>query len=41
VLALSRMSQSGVQIVSTEMAIFEWLAIAGTADFKALMPLVK
>jgi len=40
-LALSRMSQSGVQIVSTEMAIFEWLAIAGTADFKALMPLVK
>ena len=40
-LALNRMSQSGVQIVSTEMAIFEWLAIAGTADFKALMPLVK
>lgn len=40
-LALSRMSQAGVQIVSTEMAIFEWLAIAGTADFKALMPLVK
>ena len=40
-LALSRMSQAGIQIVSTEMAIFEWLAIAGTADFKALMPLVK
>jgi nicotinamidase-related amidase len=40
-LALSRMSHAGVQIVSTEMAIFEWLAVAGTADFKALMPLVK
>lgn len=40
-LALSRMSQAGVQIVTTEMAIFEWLGVAGTADFKALMPLVK
>jgi len=40
-LALSRLLQAGVQIVTTEMAIFEWLAIAGTADFKALMPLVK
>lgn len=40
-LALSRMRQAGVHIVSTEMAIFEWLAVAGTADFKALMPLVK
>ena len=28
-------------IVTSEMAIFEWLGQAGTADFKALMPLVK
>jgi nicotinamidase-related amidase len=40
-LALTRMQAAGVSIVTTEMAIFEWLAIAGTPDFKALMPLVK
>lgn len=40
-LALTRMQAAGVSVVTTEMAIFEWLALAGTADFKALMPLVK
>ncbi|MDP2357109.1 MAG: isochorismatase family protein [Beijerinckiaceae bacterium] len=40
-LALSRMQAGGVNVVTTEMAIFEWLAMAGTPDFKALLPLVK
>ena len=40
-IALARMQGAGVTIVTTEMAIFEWLGEAGTADFKALMPLVK
>lgn len=39
--ALARMRGAGVSIVTTEMAIFEWLGVAGTADFKALMPLVR
>ena len=40
-IALTRMQASGVVAVTTEMAIFEWLGVAGTPDFKALMPLVK
>lgn len=40
-IALARMRDAGVSIVTTEMAIFEWLGVAGTPDFKALMPLVK
>ncbi len=40
-LAITRMQAAGVNVVTTEMAIFEWLGIAGTPDFKALMPLVK
>lgn len=40
-LALARMQAAGVSVVSAEMAIFEWLGVAGTPDFKALMPLVK
>lgn len=39
--AIARMREAGVSIVTSEMAIFEWLGAAGTADFKALMPLVK
>ncbi len=40
-LALRRMERAGVEIVSVEMAMFEWLGKAGTPDFKALMPLIK
>lgn len=39
--ALARMQAAGAMPVTTEMAIFEWLGVAGTPDFKALMPLVK
>lgn len=40
-IALARMQAAGAVPVTTEMAIFEWLGVAGTPDFKALMPLVK
>ena len=35
-LALARMRQDGVRIVSREMVVFEWLAEANTALFKAV-----
>lgn len=40
-LALERMRQHGVQVVNTEMAVFELLGGAGTAEFKALSALVR
>lgn len=40
-LALDRMRQNGVAVVNTEMAIFELLGKAGTAEFKALSALVR
>lgn len=40
-LALERMRQAGVQVINTEMAVFEWLGQAGTPTFKALAPLVR
>jgi nicotinamidase-related amidase len=40
-LALARMSALGVQVVNTEMAVFELLGKAGTAAFKALSALIK
>lgn len=40
-LALARMGQSGVAVINTEMAVFELLGQAGTAEFKALSALVK
>lgn len=40
-LALERMRQSGVQVVNAEMAVFELLGQAGTAEFKALSPLLR
>ncbi len=40
-LGLSRLRASGSVIVNTEMVLFEWLSEAGTAEFKALLPLIK
>lgn len=40
-LALARMRQAGVQVVSTEMVLFEWMHQAGTPAFKAISKLVK
>ena len=40
-LALARMLKSGVDVVDSEMVVFEWLGKAGTADFKELLSLVK
>jgi nicotinamidase-related amidase len=39
--ALDRMRAAGVTITSTEMVIYELLRKAGTAEFKAILPLVK
>ncbi len=38
---IARLSACGAGIVTTEMVVFEWLGKAGTADFKALLPLIK
>jgi nicotinamidase-related amidase len=40
-LALARLRARGVEIVSAEMVLFEWLGVAGTPDFKALLPLIR
>ncbi len=40
-LALARLRQSGVEVVNTEMAVFELLGKAGTPEFKALSALIK
>jgi nicotinamidase-related amidase len=40
-MAWSRMRQCGVQLLSFEMAVFEWLHQAGTPEFKELSALVK
>lgn len=40
-LALARMAQTGVSVVNTEMAVFELLGQAGTAEFKALSAFVR
>lgn len=39
--ALSRMARDGVEIVSTEMALFEWLGDAACPQFKAVSALVR
>ena len=40
-LALTRMGQSGVDVINTEMAVFELLGKAGTPEFKVLSALIK
>ena len=40
-LALTRMGQSGVDVINTEMAVFELLGKAGSPEFKALSALIK
>ncbi len=40
-LALARMRQEGVEMVNTEMVIFELLGKAGTAQFKELSGMIK
>jgi nicotinamidase-related amidase len=40
-LALQRLREAGIQVVNTEMVVFELLEKAGTADFKALSALIK
>lgn len=39
--ALQRMQTAGIQLVTAEMVVFEWLARAGTDDFKTIAPLLK
>ncbi|WP_448204760.1 hydrolase [Azospirillum sp. sgz302134] len=40
-LAIARMRGHGVEIVSTEMVVFEWMERAGTPSFKAVSALIK
>jgi nicotinamidase-related amidase len=40
-LALDRLRGNGVEIVTTEMVLFEWLGRAGTPEFKALSGLIR
>jgi nicotinamidase-related amidase len=39
--AVERMRAGGIQVVTTEMVLFEWLHQAGTDDFRQLLPLIK
>ena len=39
--ALARLSQAGVEIVTAEMVMFEWLRKGGTPEFKDLLALIK
>lgn len=39
--AIERLRALGVQIVTTEMVLFEWLHKAGTDEFRSLLPLIK
>jgi hypothetical protein len=38
---IDRLGALGAGIVTTEMAVYEWLGQAGTPAFKRLLPLVK
>ena len=39
--ALDRMAANGVEVMTSEMAIFEWLHTAGDPNFRAVSALVK
>ncbi len=39
--AIARLREAGARIVTTEMVVFEWLAVAGTSAFKDLSALIK
>lgn len=39
--AIERMHAAGIQIVTSEMVLFEWLHAAGTDEFRRLLPLIK
>ncbi len=40
-IALRRMESAGVVLTTTEAALFEWCAVAGTAEFKQISQLAK
>jgi len=40
-LALARLQKSGVDVVDSEMVLFEWMERAGTPEFKQLQALIK
>ena len=40
-LGLERMRAGGVEIVDSEMVVFEWLGMAGTPEFKELSRLIR
>jgi len=39
--ALQRLGDNGVELVTTEMVVFEWLGKAGTPEFKELSRLIR
>lgn len=39
--AMDRLAANGVEVVTVEMALFEWLHCAGTPEFKELSRLIK
>ncbi len=39
--AMERLAHNGVEVVTTEMAVFEWMHCAGTPEFKDISKLIK
>jgi nicotinamidase-related amidase len=40
-MGVARMRGAGIEIVSAEMVLFEWISQAGAPEFKSLLPLIK